>query len=68
MSTGNIVSIEQVEIPVPELAEVPLGVVVTFKTRQGERAYLYVGPAAYAILDGDDPAHWAGTLIEKSEL
>lgn len=68
MSTGNIISIEQVEIPLPELEEVPLGVVVTFKTRQGERAYLYVGPAASAILAGDDPAHWAGTLIEKSEL
>jgi hypothetical protein len=50
MSKGNIISIELVSGDSP----VPVGE-VTFQTSRGIRVYSYVGPAAVAILGGDDP-------------
>ena len=63
MSTNNIISIEPVMA-----GEIPIGVEVTFKTRRGTRTYLYDGiSVAVAILKGEDPIRYAGTLIRSDE-
>jgi hypothetical protein len=64
MSISNIVGIE------PVIAgEVPIGVQVTFRTRRGTRTYLYDGISiAAAIISGEDPIRFAGTLIETNEI
>lgn len=64
MSISNIVGIE------PVLAgEVPIGVEVTFRTRRGTRTYLYDGISiALAIISGEDPIRYAGTLIKTNEI
>lgn len=64
MSVSNIVSIEPVIV-----GEVPIGVEVTFRTRRGSRTYLFNGiSVAAAIISGEDPIRYAGTLIETNEI
>jgi hypothetical protein len=64
VSVSNIVGIEPVMA-----GEVPIGVEVTFRTRRGTRTYFYDGISiAVAILAGEDPIRYAGTLIETNEI
>jgi hypothetical protein len=64
MSTSNIVSIT------PVLAgDIPVGVEVTFSTKKGTRTYFYSGvTVAAAILKGEDPIVYAGSLTSKDEV
>jgi hypothetical protein len=64
VSVSNIVSIEPVVV-----GEVPVGVQVVFRTRRGTRTYLYDGISiAAAIISGEDPIRYAGTLIARDEI
>jgi hypothetical protein len=64
VSVSNIVSIEPVIV-----GEIPIGVQVVFRTRRGTRTYLYDGISiAAAIISGEDPIRFAGTLIETNEI
>ena len=63
MSIENIIRIE------PVIVEgIPIAAKVTFRTKRGTRTYLYDGlSVAAAILEGQDPIEYAGTLIEQDE-
>ena len=69
MSTGNIVSIENVGVNSEAIGEA-LGkvtsdaVIVTFSTRHGGvRRYRYTGSDAIAIRAGADPANYDGERV-----
>ena len=60
MSKANIIS----KVPIP-LGEAGIMLYVTFSVNHGKGTltYMYVGPAAEAILGGEDPARYQGVKV-----